>query len=72
MSESTQQPVGDDLSILNEKVSRRVNDYLTHLETEPQADVLTDLQEILVDMISLSTVGYLAIERILEVQENAS
>lgn len=73
MSDFTQQQPQSDidttLANLNEQVGEGVGRYLTHLDDDPQADVLTDLQDILVDVISLCTVAYIATDKLLNSQE---
>lgn len=59
---------------LNEQVSETVSSYLRHLDENPEADLLTDLQSILIDMIGLCTVAYIAADKLLTLEgpEDAS
>lgn len=68
MSDSIPQPqdaINVTMQNLNEQVTAGVNVYLAHLENEPDADILTDLQSMLIDVISLCTVAYIATDKLL-------
>lgn len=71
MSEFTAQTQGEidvTLANLNEQVSEQIGAYLEHLDQDPEADILTDLQLTLVDLISLCTVAYIATDKLLDQQ----
>lgn len=54
---------------LNEKVSTRASEYLQYLEQEDGADIISNLQDALTDMIAVATVAYTALDRLVSTNE---
>jgi hypothetical protein len=52
------------LANLNERVSERATEYLSYLEEEQGADIISNLQDALVDMIAVATVAYTALDKL--------
>lgn len=72
MSEFTPQEEFDitvSIANLNEKVSTRASEYLQYLEQEDGADIISNLQDALTDMIAVATVAYTALDRLVSTNE---
>lgn len=72
MSEFTPQEEFDitvSIANLNEKVSTRASEYLQYLEQEDGADIISNLQDALTDMIAVATVAYTALDRLVSNNE---
>lgn len=72
MSDFTPQAEGDitvSLANLNERISATATEYLDYLEKVPDGDVISNLQDALVDMIAIGTVTYTALDRLAKLKE---
>lgn len=57
------------LANLNERVSAAASEYLSYLESDPESDVISNLQDALVDMIAIGTVAYTALDKLSHIKE---